>query len=293
MNKVFQRGLSSALLEDLIEGPCGKLLRRCQDAELDVRLRDDYLNVYFRGRSLARIVGRGGRPARLKIHHKYLEDDQIGGLAGRRSGDYCAFDVDADFAEGYVANLNKIIQRAGCHVGLEESVEAQLLQRNDRTAAVCCFDRQIQVPGTRRTLDLMGLATDEGPALVAIEVKRYPDRRIQDVPCQLHEYLDIFDPRREGLRADVARSYRTVCEQLRSLGLSAPDPSQITEGMPVCGLVIVSNYNPRSCLLARAHELAARLERSMYLWQPADGEFLIPAVTQCVRLGRNEAMSLS
>ena len=244
MSKEFQRGLSSALLEDLLEGPCRTILRGCRDAELDVRLRDNYLNVYFRGRSLARIVGRGERPVRLEIHHRYLVSDRIGCFEGRRIGDRCAFDADADFAEGYVAHLNKIIERARCHVGPEESVELRLLQQNDSAAAVCCFDRQIQVPGTRRTLDLMGLSVDEAPTLVAIGVKRYPDQRIQDVPCQLHGYLDIFDPRRKGLRADVAQSYRTVCEQLRRLGLSAPDPMQIAEGMPVCGLVIVSNYNP-------------------------------------------------
>ena len=291
MNRNFQRGLSSTLLQDLLDGPCGNILRGCRDAELDVRLRDDYLSVYFRGRSLARIVGRGRRPARLEIHHKYLLADRIGDFAGQRIGERCAFEVDADFAEVYVAHLNKIIERARCHVGCEESVELRLLQRNDSTAAVCCFDRQIQVPGTRRTLDLMGLAAGDVPALAAIEVKRYPDRRIQNVPRQLHEYLGIFDPKREGLRADVARSYRTVCEQLRRLGLSAPDPTQITEGMPVYGLVIVSEYKPDSRLLPRAHELAAKLDRSMYLWQPADGEFLIPTLEHCVRMGREEATS--
>ena len=293
MSKEFQRGLSSALHEDLLEGPCRVILGGCRDAGLDVRLRDNYLNVYFHGRSLARIVGRGECPARLEVHHKYLVSDRIGGFEGRRIGDHCVFEVDADFAEGYVVHLNKIIERARCHVGPEESVELRLLQRNDSATAVCCFDRQIQVPGRRRTLDLMGLSASGVPTLVAIEVKRYPDQRIQDVPCQLQGYLDIFDPWRKGLRADVARSYRTVCEQLRRLGLSAPDPKQITEGMPVCGLVIVSNYNPRSCLLGRAHELASRLERSMYLWQPADGEFLVPALDRCVRLGESTGMSLT
>ena len=72
--------------------------------------------------------------------------------------------------------------------------------------------------------------------LVMIEVKRYPDNRIQDVPPQLHEYLEIFDLARKGLAADVARSYRKVCEQLRALGLAAPDPSLVAAGMPVKGL---------------------------------------------------------
>lgn len=108
---------------------------------------------------------------------------------------------------------------------------------------------------------------------------------IQFAPRQLSKYLEVFDPTQDGLRHDVARSYRTVCEQLRTLGLSAPDPTRITAGMSVLGLVIVSDYNRRSRLLPRAHELAAKLVRPIHLWQPADGEFVIPVPEQWTRMG--------
>ena len=284
-DRPFRRGLSHALLRDILQGPCRTVLRACRDAGLDVRLRDDYLNLYFRGRSLAKIIGRGPRPAKLVIHHKYVVDDRIGDHTARRSGVYCAFDLDAAFAQAYAAHLDAMIERARSYVGGEENVEVQLLEHNDSTAVVCLFDRQIQVPGIRRKLDLMGFLAGRVPALVAIEVKRYPDTRIQHVPQQLHEYLEIFDPAQDGLRADIAQSYREVCEQLHTLGLSAPDPTQIKEGMPVKGLVIVSDYNPRSRLLPRAHELAAKLERSLHLWEPAEGEFLIPVPERWVRMG--------
>ena len=284
MSREFRRGLSDALLRDLLHGPSGTVLRACRDIGLDVRLRDNYLNLYFRGRSLARIVGCRRRPARLEIHHKYVVADRIGDCTGRRSGHYCAFYVDAAFAEVYRAHLDTMVKRACRYARPEEDVELRLLKRNDSAAAVCCFDRQIQVPGTRRTLDLMGFLAGEVPALVAIEVKRYPDPRIQYVPRQLHEYLEILDPTQEGLRDDVALSYRTVCEQLRTLGLRAPDPTRITAGMPVKGLVIVSDYNPRSRLLPRAHALAAKLERPMHLWQPAGGQSFIPEPGRWARM---------
>ena len=164
MSREFQRGLSRSLLEDLIDGPCGVVLRACREADLDVRLRDNYLNLYFRGRSLARIVGRYRQVAKLGIHHKYLVDDRIGDYIGRRSGSYCAFDLDSAFAKVYAAYLDSLIKRAYSYVGPEEDVELRLLERNDSTVAVCCFDRQIQVPGTRRTLDLMGFIPDRKPA---------------------------------------------------------------------------------------------------------------------------------
>lgn len=288
MTGVFRRGLSDKLFEDLRGGPCATVLRACAAAGLDVRLRADYVNLYYRGRSMARIGGRSRHPAKLQINRKYVVADRIGEFIGRRSGSYVAFDVDADFAEAYATHLDTLIERARKHAGPEEDVELRVLECNDGEAAVCCFDRQIQVPGTRRTLDVIGLLTDGEPVLVAIEVKCYPDGRIQDVPRQLYEYLQILDPSGEGLRADVARSYRTVCEQLRALGLPAPDPVRITVGMPVKGLVIVSGYDPNSKLLPRAHKLAAKLERPMYLWRPGAGEFLIPPPERWLLMGRRE-----
>ena len=223
MTRPFRRGLSDRLLEDLLDGPCATVFRACVDAGLDVRLRSGYVNLYFGGRSMARIVGRRRVPHKLWIHAKYVPG-HIGGLAGQPSGSYLAFDVDAGFAETYATELRSLIRRAEEHVGHEENVELELLRHNAEPAQVCCFDRQIQVPGIRSRLDIVGLTAGRAPALVAIEVKRYPDNRIQDVPGQLHEYLEILDWGGEGLRGDVAESYRTVCTQLRRLGRPAPEP---------------------------------------------------------------------
>ena len=286
MTGEFNRGLSEDLFQKFQDGPCATILRACVDTGLDVRLRPETVTAYYRGRSLARILGRKRRPIKLEINQKYVAADRIGAFTGRRSGSYLIFDVDAAFAADYVADLDALIQRAGEHVRREENVELRLLESNHAAAHVCCFDRQIQVPGTRRTLDVVGLTSGHTPTLVTIEVKRYPDDSIQSAPRQLHEYLEIFDPDQEGLRADIARSYRTVCAQLRGLGLPAPEPQRVTPGMPVQGLVVVSDYNPRSKLLRRAHDLAARLNRPIYLWQPKPGEFAIPPPERWPRMGR-------
>lgn len=289
MTSPFRRGLSEDLLDDLMGGPCATVFRACVKAGLDVRLRANAVNLYFGGRSMARIVGRDRLAHGLVIHPKYVAEDRIGEFAGRPSGSYLVFDVTARFADAYASALPALMLKARDHVGHEENVELRLLQRNDGTSDVCCFDRQVQVPGTRRTVDIVGLTSKSIPILVAIEVKRYPDNRIQHVPEQLHEYLEILDPDRKGLRDDVAESYRTVCSQLRRIGRAAPDPGRITAGMPVRGLVIVSGYNPRSTLLPRARRLAAKLERPIYLWEAALGEFAIPPPGRWRRMGPDEA----
>ncbi|MCY4462707.1 MAG: hypothetical protein OXC26_20265 [Albidovulum sp.] len=53
--------------------------------------------------------------------------------------------------------------KAGKHVGQEKNVELRLLQRNDDAADLCCFDRQVQLPGTRRTFDIVALISKGAP----------------------------------------------------------------------------------------------------------------------------------
>jgi hypothetical protein len=274
MSDKFRRGLSDKFLNQLLHGPAADILDACKKAGLDVRLRANYINVYSAGRSLARLECRNGLP-QLVIHHKYVPNEKIGAYQGKREKAYCSFGVDADFATEYRAKLHSLVQRALPYQGPEEEIEFQLLNANTGSTGAFCLDRQIQVPGIRRKLDLIAVREDR-PALVLIEVKRYPDPRIQHVAKQLHEYLEIFDPTGAGLRGDVAKSYKTVCEQMKELELPAPDPSLISEGMPVEGLVVLSDYNAHSKLLDRARAQASILQRPMYLWRPEPGDFKMP-----------------
>jgi hypothetical protein len=71
----------------------------------------------------------------------------------------------------------------------------------------------------------------------------------------------MLDPTGDGLRGDIASSYRKVGGQLRGLGFKACDAGLIREGMPVLGLVALGNYNTKSKLLARARARAQTLDR--------------------------------
>jgi len=145
------------------------------------------------------------------------------------------------------------------------------------------------VPGTTRKIDVAGIHLGEEPSFIAIEVKCGLDGRIQDVPRQLEEYLDIFDPDGGGLRPDVAESYSRVCTQLLALGLDAPDPRHVTAGMPVEGLVVLGEYNQRSRLLPRAHALATTLSREMYLVDFQDDDYRIPPRGEWKLLGQSSS----
>ena len=118
--------------------------------------------------------------------------------------------------------------------------------------------------------------SEDEPTLVAVELKRDLDNRIQEVASQTHAYLEMLDPSGAGLREDVARSYKLVCGQLKDLGLKAPSPDLIEVGMPVVGVVALANYNPKSKLLDRALADARSLERKVHFCRIEDGDLILP-----------------
>jgi hypothetical protein len=153
-----------------------------------------------------------------------------------------------------------------------------LVRANTQGTPLVIVDRQVRRPGDpdQSRLDLVAVTTDQAPMLVAIELKRETDPRIQEVPEQLHRYLEMLDPRGEGLAADVAEAYGTACAQMTALGRPGPDPKLLRAGMPVRGLLILADYNPKSKLLARARVCARGLPRPMLLWMMENRDLPVP-----------------
>ena len=287
-NLQFARGLSSDFMRELKNGPVGAVFQACRSAGLDLRLRNNYLNAYDAGRSVAKLLWGSLAGVRLLVHHKYIGGSAIGQVSGRRGkGPYVRFRVDARFSDLFEAELPAIRGRADAHKGKEEHVEDALLRANRSGDPVVCLDRQTQAPGSRRKMDVVAIVEGSaGPVFVVIEVKRDLDNSIQEVPRQVHRYLEILDPDGTGLRPDVASSYRRVCEQMLELGLDAPDPSRVKRGMPLSGLVVLALYNDRSQLLPRAHAAAVKLPRPIHYWlAPSARKMILPGPEKWDRLG--------
>lgn len=261
MSSDFDRGLSADFQALLKTGVARPLWDRWRSDGLDVRLRDEYLNVYEHGASIAKLtLGRRVGP-RLVIHHKYVGDGRLGSRPGRRLGrDYLRWDLDHAVVRAWLDELPEIRERARTFAGPEGEWEDRVVRDNH-----WLLDRQVQVPTTGSKADLVGLSSVDGrPTLVVLELKAGLNNDIQRSPQQLSRYLDILAPS-GGLRADVARSYATVAGQLRALGFPAPDPAPIEPGMLVVGCLVLCEYNGRSRLLGRAQDLAATLPHPLYL----------------------------
>ncbi len=256
----FRRGLSSEFLEWLGSSTGRRLLGLFDRFQLDVRLRNNYFNAYRAQSSLARVKWqmRKGIP-RVEIDRAYLERSRllVDGSKIQK------FDVSDQFLELYGRELPRIRSTVDKQYASPEGEwEAKCVSANLDRPTLQIVDRQIVNSSPPLRLDVLAVSTEgDRPAILATELKRDLDSRIQHVPAQLARYLDMLDPGGRGLREDVASSYRLVCEQLRAIGRSAPDPDLIRAGMDVVGLVALANYNPKSALLGRALETAGSLER--------------------------------
>lgn len=285
----FARGLSDGFVRELLHGSAGTILHACRAAGLDVRIREDYLNAYDEGRSVANLSWGPRRGVALRIHRKYLPLAILGDVAGASDAEYLSFAVDAALAAAFVAVLPEIRREAGGHCGDEERIEALIARANANGTQLVVLDRQVAFPGQHGRLDVAAVdTTGARPRLVAVEIKQGLDNRIQDVPEQAARYVRLLDPEGRGLRADVAAAWRTTCAQMQALGLQGPSPSLVTAGMTVVGLVVLANYNARSELLARAHAAAASLPHPVYLCE-VDARGLLPPPGEWVRFGTTDA----
>jgi len=283
----FHRGLKDEMFDWLQTGLGKELVDLFKDRKLDVRLRDNYLNAYAAQCSLAKVQWSNRTGASLTIHKKYFPGSPLAPQPNlnRDGNPYARFAVTPRLVEAYaeaLCTIQKVV--AAGYVKPEGKWEEDCSNANLEGTSLLVIDRQIVSGKPAARLDLLAIgSSDSGPFMVAVEMKRDVDNRIQEVPEQTAKYLRMLDPHGTGLRADVAESYRDVCRQLRALGLPAPDPCLVKEGMRVEGLVAIANYNRKSELLQRAFDLALGLDRDIRFCQISDTDLILPPEKKWIR----------
>ena len=277
----FWRGLSDEFVAWLNAGIGRQLLDLLVRHRLDVRLRNDYFNAYAAQCSLAKVEWLPRtRTARLVIDRAYLEGSELLAQAGDVKRP--AFAVTDAFLERYTRDLSRIGKTvAQRYASPEGRWEERCVRANLEGSPFLVIDRQIANARPRLQLDVLAFSSDpKDPLLLAVEVKRDLDNRIQYVPEQLARYLRMLDPDGGGLREDVAASYRLVCTQLHSLGFTAPPPELVRPGISVAGLVALAKYSPRSKLLGRALEQARVLDRRVHFCFLSEDKVVLPRASQ-------------
>lgn len=228
-----------------------RVLTIIQDSrgEYDLRLRNNYLNLYSRGNSIAKIEPTSGC-YKITIHVKFAKDvfskDNRFSNKGMVDGNYATFALDPKlvrpfFQKTYLQAMSKKV--ATVDHSEEGEFEQLIIADNWGSKKWIIIDRQVIFPGKRdNRIDLIALKRSEDGEfhfhVVEVKMGNNPELR-EDVADQLTRYKasirDNIDAYRSG--------YITTIKQLWALGLLpqlANDSIQI--GDKVDGSVAVFGY---------------------------------------------------
>ncbi len=276
----FDRGLSPEFLAELIGGRFQSLALLAASGQLDLQIRNDYINLYHDGASVLNLTERKRpRGYRAVIHEKFLQGVKLPDEL-KKGESYWEYEASDAFVEKYLAQLPGIQKNAGRRTRPEAIAEQKIIAANSEDISkVVLIDRQIQVPGIGPRLDLVGLSKtrDGRMSFVLVELKQGLDNRIQDLAGQMGQYYEILARDNGVLRQDLQNAYRKVISQKQALGLLPKGIHIPDEPLPVTCLLVLYDYNPKSKLLDRLRPKAAAAVIDLQLVLLPKGQFCLPS----------------
>lgn len=251
------RKLSESFMQELTSGFLRSLTERVrQDHDLDLQIRDNYLNIYFKGNSLLRLNQVKSGKYRVMVHTKFSGDTLFSDLTNEETVD--------EFIRAIPMIKDNILSHG--KPSLEIEYEQMIIRANNyeprNNSEYFIVDRQYAVSDIGR-FDLTGIYWPRQrrkrhqvvqPCLM--EVKFALNQDIQDVHQQLNRYYQAIqqDP------ADIAQEIESIFQQKLELGLYK-QPSNRLAAMKTLKvsqnienflfILILVDYNPYSTLFHR------------------------------------------
>jgi len=219
---LFSRGLSDAFLEALKDGPLRPLLDTAAQENLDLEIRDDYINIYDGHGALLKLSNRKAG-YKVEIHHKYKPSEEI---APKQTGSYRVNTIKANEVEAWVKGFIETLpelQRNARDFDKDEGRDEYEICMANRTGGIIVLDRQAQLKGTLKSkVNLLAIAMSEGKpqAVVIVELKKEGVTLLELMKgvSQSIGYSEMYAP--EGkLRPDVATSLQKIATQKHALGI--------------------------------------------------------------------------
>lgn len=216
--------------------------------ELDLRLRDQYFNLYYKGNSLAKVTPKKD-DYEIVIHNKFcreiFKDDSRFSINVSDKSDYCVACVKADslpafFQQKYLEKLCRNIKEV--HNGEEITFEQMLITDNLNRQDLIIIDRQVTETGMDGKLDLLALRQRSANNFnfEVVEVKLGNNKELKDdVADQLSRYIRHI----KSNVSDWTHCYKEVYRQMKVLKLLGTLPWDTIEiEDDVSGLVAVGGY---------------------------------------------------
>ncbi len=222
----FKRGLSADLVESLNEeyerGGWWKAL--ADDPQLFIAVRDDYLNVYWKGNSLLRLFLQNGRLVG-EVHYKYMLRPEVDGNPYLKieGGKVQSANPAAWFLSD-ISSVASLKRAADVYAGEEKAGVHKIVMSNHNIIDVeIAFGTENEQSGAKvaQRIDFAALRLEShGPELKFYEAKRFnnPELRADgehapSVIGQLKKYKDFL----RSCESELITSYRKVCGNLVSL----------------------------------------------------------------------------
>ncbi len=217
--------------------------------ELDLRLRDNYFNLYYKGNSMAKVsLLRKGY--RLSIHRKFtVEADKAKDTSELKgysttpviSGE----ELNTQLSTARLARIASRIKKENW--GEEVTFEQMLITDNPPSPEFMIIDRQVTGGALGRSrLDLLALRRADGDShqyeFVILEVKlgNNPELQGDVLTEQLRPYIRTLT----NDLSSFARCYEEAYRQTHSMGLLCNKmPAEITITGPVKGMIVVGGYS--------------------------------------------------
>ncbi|MCK4463578.1 MAG: hypothetical protein KAU58_04640 [Candidatus Omnitrophica bacterium] len=218
--------------------------------ELDLRLRGDYFNLYYKGNSLAKITFKK-HYYEMSINKKFISNVFNKDPRFQKfdtSKDYQIFRMTdpkrlkAFFQRKYLNKLCRNIKKV--NYGEEIVFEQMLITDNSNRNDLIIIDRQItETSLKRKRLDLLALRKIEGEkyGFLVIEVKLGNNKELKgEVVKQLQGYVNHI--KRKEVFDNWKESYEKVYFQMRELGLIR-GPALLKIIKNIKGIILVGQYS--------------------------------------------------
>jgi hypothetical protein len=222
--QLFARGLTDPFLQALKSGPLRPLVDLAISENLELEIREDYINLYDGRGALLKLSNRK-TGYKVEIHHKYKPSEAV---APKQTGSYRIktlkeSEVEA-WVQDFVAGLAELQKNARDFDKDEGRDEYEICMANRKPAGpVIVIDRQLQLKGTQQSkIDLLAISISDGQpdAVIILELKKESVSLLDLMKGvgQASGYSNLYAP--DGkLRADVATSLQTIVQQKASLGV--------------------------------------------------------------------------
>lgn len=237
----FRRGLDPFFIEQLLNGAFRPLMNTVREQQLDLEIRENYINVYCGRNSILKLeFRRREQEFCASVHGKY--NPPSGFIRSERDPygrQVFALAEASAWTDLFITSVPQICRDSGIHNKPEGDAEFRIIQANHEPPFIA-LDRQLQLEGVRDSkVDILGLSIAEGGAsMVLVELKHGKNLKPLAVLEQVDRYRRLYAPDAR-LRRDVADSLDEILSLKRNLGLLHGSPPQPLRELPVDLLVVL------------------------------------------------------